>query len=80
MADSSKSFAPSSSTDVNAVKRLPKRADYDAHTIYSILDSSLVAHVAFDDPKEDWPMVIPMIFARHEDEIYLHGHINSRLL
>ena len=47
---------------------------------YSILDEGLVAHVGFNetDSGEDWPVVIPMIYGRSGDELYLHGHLNSR--
>lgn len=81
-------FAPSSSKAPNAVQRLKDRARYDEETVYGILDTGLVAHVSFstprnyDDPidEDEWPTVIPMAYARIGDEIFLHGHLASRLL
>ena len=51
--------------------RKSDRAHYDKETVHTILDDGLVAHVGFED--KDWPMVIPMIYARVEDTLYLHG-------
>jgi len=82
-------FTPSSTKAPNAVHRLKDRARYDEETVYSILDAGLVAHVAFSVPKgeddppndeDDWPTVIPMAYGRIGNEIYLHGHLASRLL
>ncbi|KAI0692756.1 hypothetical protein BC835DRAFT_1355918 [Cytidiella melzeri] len=81
-------FQPTSSNAPNAVHRLKDRARYDEETVYGILDSGLVAHVAFSTPKDfddptaedEWPTVIPMAYGRIDNEIYLHGHLASRLL
>ena len=51
--------------------RKSDRAAYDKETVHAILDAALVAHVGFVD--HDWPMVIPMIYARSGDTLYLHG-------
>ncbi|KAI0348076.1 hypothetical protein BDW22DRAFT_1350223 [Trametopsis cervina] len=85
---SDETFAPTHRTAPNAVHRLRDRARYDEETVYSILDTGLVAHVAFSLPHDDdeynaedeWPTVIPMAYGRIGDEIYLHGHLASRLL
>ena len=73
-------FAPASKDAINAVHRLKDRGKYDSETIYSILDEGLVAHVGFNetDSGDDWPVVIPMIYGRSDDELYLHGHLSSR--
>ena len=57
-------------TKLNKV-RVNKRAAYDRETVHQILDDGLVAHVGFVD--KDWPMVIPMIYARIDETLYLHG-------
>ncbi len=57
-------------TKLNKV-RVSKRAAYDRETVHAILDDGLVAHVGFED--KDWPMVIPMIYARIGETLYLHG-------
>ena len=51
--------------------RVSKRAAYDKATVHAILDDGLVAHVGFED--QDWPMVVPMIYARIGETLYLHG-------
>lgn len=51
--------------------RLSKRAHHDQETVHAILDDGLVAHVGFED--KDWPMVMPMIYARIGETLYLHG-------
>ena len=78
------SYEPDKGTP-NAVKRLADRGRYDQETIFSILDQGDVAHCTFQLPadeltEQDYPVIIPMIYARKDDVIYLHGHLSSRLL
>ncbi len=63
----------------NKVKRVAQRGHYDHGTIHAILDASWIAHVSFADP-DGQPFVIPMLYAREGDCLYLHGSIASRLL
>lgn len=65
-------------TDLNRIKRLPKRGAYDAETIYPIVDESLICHVGIID--QERPIVIPTIHARDGDTLLLHGSSKSRLL
>ena len=65
-------------TPLNRIKRLPKRAAYDADTIYPIVDDSLICHVGFVDKGR--AIVIPTIHARDGDNILLHGSSKSRML
>ncbi|HEX3052356.1 MAG TPA: pyridoxamine 5'-phosphate oxidase family protein, partial [Aggregatilineaceae bacterium] len=65
-------------TSHNTIHRLPKRAHYDTETIYAILDEGLICHVAFTDG--DQPVVIPTLYGRSGDTIYLHGAKASRML
>ncbi|HET9914789.1 MAG TPA: pyridoxamine 5'-phosphate oxidase family protein [Anaerolineales bacterium] len=65
-------------TDKNSIKRLPKRGQYDRETIYRILDEAMICHVGF--VQQEQPYVIPINFARVEDNIVLHGAKASRLL
>lgn len=53
------------------------RAAYDHETVHAILDAGLVAHVGFAD--QDWPMVIPMIYGRIGETLYLHGAKATRI-
>jgi nitroimidazol reductase NimA-like FMN-containing flavoprotein (pyridoxamine 5'-phosphate oxidase superfamily) len=59
------------------VKRLADRAAYDAATIHAILDAALVGHVGFVATGR--PVVIPMVYGRDGDIVYLHGSVASRL-
>ncbi len=61
------------------VKRVAQRGRYDHATIHAILDASWIAHVSFADP-DGQPFVIPMLYAREGNCLYLHGSIASRLL
>ncbi|MGH8243928.1 MAG: pyridoxamine 5'-phosphate oxidase family protein, partial [Steroidobacteraceae bacterium] len=60
------------------VRRLPKRGRYDRATIDAILDEGLVCHVGF--VVEGSPVVIPTLYWREGDSVYLHGSIASRML
>lgn len=65
-------------TDLNKVRRLAKRGQYDKETIYKIIDEALICHVGF--VQDDQPFVIPTIHARLDDEIILHGAAANRML
>ena len=66
-----------STTERSRVRRLPDRASYDRATIHAILDAAPVGHVGF--VADGRPIVIPMLFGRDGDDIYLHGSVASRL-
>ena len=63
-------------TDLNRVRQARDRAAYDKETVYAILDAGLVAHVAFVD--QGRPVVIPMIYGRDGDRLFLHGARKGR--
>jgi uncharacterized protein len=65
-------------TERTAVKRLPKRANYDRETVYRILDEAFLCHVGF--AVEGQPYVIPTGYGRAGDTLYLHGSAASRML
>ena len=67
--------APSPRT---AVRRLPERAAYDRETIHAILDEGLVCHVGFAAAEQ--PFVIPCVYGRIDERLYLHGSSGSRML
>jgi len=64
-------------SEVSRVRRLPARAAYDAASIHAILDAGLVGHVGF--AASGRPVVIPMLYGREGDLLYLHGSVASRL-
>jgi len=65
-------------TDRTRVVREAQRAVYDRHAIYKILDEGFVCHVGF--AADSQPLVIPTLYARLGDAIYLHGSAASRML
>jgi len=58
--------------------RQMKRGSYDRELAYGVLDAGLVAHVGF--LHEDRPMVIPMVYARMGDKLYIHGASTTRII
>lgn len=67
---------PISST--NKVRQLADKARYDRDTVYRVLDAGLVAHVAF--VQDDAPVVLPMIYGRDGDTVFLHGARKARVI
>ncbi|MGH9283298.1 MAG: pyridoxamine 5'-phosphate oxidase family protein [Acidimicrobiales bacterium] len=65
-------------TPRTTVRRRPERAHYDRASVEAILDEGLVAHVGL--AVDGQPFVIPMVYARVGDDLYLHGSAASRLL
>lgn len=65
------------STPRTRVKRLPEKAVTDREVAYAILDAGLVAHVAV--VTDGQPYVVPVGYARLEDEVVFHGSSASRL-
>lgn len=55
-----------------------KRGHYDRATIDAILDEGILCHVGF--AHEGVPVVIPTLFWREGDHLYLHGSAASRML
>jgi uncharacterized protein len=60
------------------VRRRAGRGDYKRATIDAILDEGLVGHVGV--VSDGQPFVIPVLYARDGDRVYLHGSPLSRLL
>lgn len=65
-------------TDKTSISRHPERGSWDRETAYAILDEALVAHVGFDTGAG--VVVVPMTYARVDDELVLHGAVASRWL
>jgi nitroimidazol reductase NimA-like FMN-containing flavoprotein (pyridoxamine 5'-phosphate oxidase superfamily) len=60
------------------VRRQPRRGLYDRESINAVLDAGLVAHLAFVDSGQ--PYCIPMLYARIDDSVYVHGSTASRTI
>jgi len=56
---------------------------FDHHLTRKILDTHILAHVAFVQKTQEGevqPIVIPMLYGRDGEIIYIHGSISSRLM
>ena len=62
----------------NKVKQLKLKATYNKKIVHEILDAGLVAYVAFS--QDDGPVVVPMIYGRKNDTIFLHGARKARII
>lgn len=66
------------SSDKSRIRRIPKRGIYEREEIYAILDKECVCHVSFI--YEGYPVIIPTIYGRKGNFLYLHGATSSRML
>ncbi len=62
----------------NKVRQLREKAAYDRETVHEILDSAMLTHVAFVEDGQ--PVVVPMLFGREEETIFLHGARKARVI
>ena len=62
----------------NRVRQLSDKASYDRATVHSILDAGLVAHVGLMQDNE--PVVVPMLYGRDGETLYLHGARKARII
>jgi uncharacterized protein len=65
-------------TERTQLRRLPNRGSHDMETIHKILDQAFLAHVGFNVNGQ--PFVIPTLFGRDGEKLYLHGSAASRML
>jgi uncharacterized protein len=65
-------------TKQNKVRQLNEKAHYDQETVHRVLDAGLVAHVAF--VQDGQPVVVPMIYAREGETVFLHGARKARVV
>lgn len=62
----------------NKVRQLREKAAYDRASVHGILDAGIVAHVAFI--QDDNPVVVPMLYGRDGERVFLHGARKSRVI
>ena len=62
----------------NKVRQLREKAAYDTETVHGILDSALLASVAFVEDGQ--PVVVPMLYGRDGETIFLHGARKARVI
>ena len=60
------------------LRRIPDRGSHDRTTINRILDAGFLAHVAFCVDRQ--PFVIPTLYGRDGEGLFLHGSAASRML
>src|SRR3984957_12196864 len=60
------------------LRRMPARGAHDSDAINEILDAGFLASVGFC--KDGQPFVIPTLYGRKAERLYLHGSAASRLL
>ena len=65
-------------TQRSQLRRLPNRGSHDCEVIHAILDAGFLAHVGFQVNGQ--PFVIPTLYGREEDNLYLHGSAASRMM
>jgi uncharacterized protein len=58
--------------------RMPHRGSRDIGLVYSILDAEFLAHVGFEIDGQ--PFVIPTLYGREQQKLFLHGSSASRML
>lgn len=74
------SSAPSeyTPTDRTVPTRAANRASYDRESVHSILDSSYLGHLGF--VRDGAPVVLPTLYGRVGERLYVHGSTGSRPL
>lgn len=64
-------------TEATTPTRYRERMRYDADSVHAILDAGRIAHVSF--VLDGRPQLIPLVFGRDGDRLYLHTSSGSRL-
>jgi len=62
----------------NKVRQLSNKASYDHDVVHGILDRGVVAQVGLSG--DQGPVVVPMIYARDGETVYLHGARKARVI
>jgi len=59
-------------------KRRPDRVGYDIEAVHAVLDEGLVCHVGY--PHHGAPLVLPTLYVRVGETLYLHGSTGAGLM
>ncbi|WP_338675343.1 pyridoxamine 5'-phosphate oxidase family protein [Streptomyces sp. SCSIO 30461] len=70
--------APYATTERNHPTRGRERASYDRAVVHSILDEAYVCHLGF--LRDGAPVVLPTLYGRIGERLYVHGSTGSRPL
>src|SRR5262249_21061298 len=60
------------------VRRLPDRGHYDEETVHGVLDAGFLCNIWFS--VDNQPFVIPTLYARRGNTIFVHGPAASRMM
>ncbi|SHN13221.1 pyridoxamine 5'-phosphate oxidase family protein [Streptomyces yunnanensis] len=69
---------PFAATDRTLPTRARERARYDEETVHAILDEGYVCHLGF--VRDGAPVVLPTLYGRVGNRLYVHGSTGSRPL
>lgn len=72
------SATPYPTTDRNVPTRSRERARYDRDAVHAVLDAGYVCHLGF--VRDGRPVVLPTLYARVGERLYVHGSTGSRPL
>ncbi|MFC9510397.1 pyridoxamine 5'-phosphate oxidase family protein [Streptomyces sp. NPDC057002] len=65
-------------TDRTVPTRSPDRASFDRELVHAVLDEAYICHLGF--VRDGAPVVLPTLFARVGERLYVHGSTGSRPL
>lgn len=60
------------------INRSPNRNVHDELELHHLLDKHYLFHIAFQN--QDGPVIIPMMYGRSGNTLYVHGSIKSSLM
>jgi nitroimidazol reductase NimA-like FMN-containing flavoprotein (pyridoxamine 5'-phosphate oxidase superfamily) len=60
------------------MRQLPERGSHNPDAVHFVLDAGFLAHVGFTVSSQTF--VIPMLYCRDGDTLYLHGAATSRIM
>ncbi|WP_345655351.1 pyridoxamine 5'-phosphate oxidase family protein [Streptomyces siamensis] len=65
-------------TDRTVPTRIRRHASYDRELVHAILDADYLCHLGF--VRDGAPVVLPTLYARVAERLYMHGSVGSRPL
>ena len=65
-------------TERTRLRRMPERVSLERRDLEEILDAGFVCHLGVLDG--DAPLVLPTVYGRDGDRLYVHGSVASRSL
>ncbi|OEU89528.1 pyridoxamine 5'-phosphate oxidase family protein [Streptomyces oceani] len=82
-ADTARSVSPADTTDYPATERTTPtrnatRVSYDRELVHAVLDEGYVCHLGL--VRDGAPIVLPTLYARLGERVYVHGSTGSRPL